>query len=205
MSASYGGYRSKVIKNIFFIQNTILVGLSIVSNYFLFFPGKAITGISDEDWSMYVTEYLGLDTAYDGVDPKNMPWRYKHRRGEYEPSKYHIRLNHMRSFYKEEIPNDANELRVDRWTRAFCMDLFGSIMFPDKTGDSVAAMYLQFIRRLDRPANLNWGNAVLAYLYRQLSEGCLKSVASISGPLLLLQMWSWTRFPIGMPNTYRIY
>ena len=78
------------------------------------------------------------------------------------------------------------------------MDLFGSIMFPDKTGDVVPAMYLQFLYNLDKPQKYDWGSAVLAVLYRQLSEACLSKTDSIAGPLLLLQMWSWTRLPVGM-------
>ncbi|XP_078165509.1 serine/threonine-protein phosphatase 7 long form homolog [Carex rostrata] len=80
------------------------------------------------------------------------------------------------------------------------MDLFGSVMFPDKTMDSVPCMYLQFLRHLDEPWEYNWGSAVLAYLYRELSSACMTTTNSISGPLLLLQMWSWTRFPIGRPK-----
>lgn len=163
----------------------------------LFIAGEAITGISDDEWSGYVEEYLGIDVAYDSENPYNTPWRWKYKQGALSFSKYHIRLAHLRSCFKGEIPDDANDKKVHEWTRAFCMDLFGSIMFPDKTMDSVPCMYLQFLRHLDQPWEYNWGSAVLAYLYRELSSACMSTTNSISGPLLLLQMWSWTRFPIG--------
>jgi hypothetical protein len=81
------------------------------------------------------------------------------------------------------------------------MDLFGSIMFPDSFASGVPIMYLQFLENLGpRSVNYNWGGAVLACLYRELSRACRKSAVSINGPILLLQMWSWTRFPIGRPR-----
>ncbi|XP_078182588.1 serine/threonine-protein phosphatase 7 long form homolog [Carex rostrata] len=61
-------------------------------------------------------------------------------------------------------------------------------------------MYLQFINDLETPQEYNWGGAVLAHLYRELSRACLAGVDTISGPMLLLQIWSWTRFTIGRPN-----
>lgn len=41
----------------------------------------------------------------------------------------------------------------------------------------------------------------LAYLYRQLDDACRRSKtdSSIGGPLLLLSVWSWDRFPVGRP------
>ncbi|XP_078180478.1 serine/threonine-protein phosphatase 7 long form homolog isoform X1 [Carex rostrata] len=81
------------------------------------------------------------------------------------------------------------------------MDLFGSIMFSDSNSSSVSLMYLQFVEDLS-PQGVNyynWGGAVLACLYRELSRVSRYKLASIHGPLLLLQMWSWTRFAIGRP------
>jgi hypothetical protein len=44
------------------------------------------------------------------------------------------------------------------------------------------------------------GQAILSCLYFNLSPSCLETANCIVGPLLLLQMWSWTRFTIGRPR-----
>jgi len=142
--------------------------------------------------------FLGLDPTLDYENPENSVWRYRCRGGEVSFSKFHIRLSHLRQEFEGPIPEGVGEDVVRRWTCAFCMDLFGSVMFPDKTGDAVPAMYLQFLDNLDKPKKYDWGCAVLAVLYRQLSEACLSKTDMVAGPLLLLQMWSWTRLPVGM-------
>uniref|UniRef100_A0ACD5ZJE6 Uncharacterized protein n=1 Tax=Avena sativa TaxID=4498 RepID=A0ACD5ZJE6_AVESA len=48
----------------------------------------------------------------------------------------------------------------------------------------------------------SWGSAALAFLYRQLDKACRRTRAEayIGGPLLLLSVWIWERFPIGRPK-----
>lgn len=106
------------------------------------------------------------------------------------------------------------------------MDLFGTVMFPDASGDGIPMMYLRLLRDFDNPPAYNWGGAVLAMLYRSLCTACQVSyyvvcyliISSISqmkirlitseiqvkakqvyGPVLLLQHWSWSRLPVGRP------
>ena len=45
------------------------------------------------------------------------------------------------------------------------MDLLGSVMFPDSSGDQMPMMYLPLLMDLEQPSSYNWGGAVLAYLY----------------------------------------
>lgn len=52
------------------------------------------------------------------------------------------------------------------------MDLFGSIMFPDSSGDTVPLMYLELVRDLEPDKKYNWGGAVLAHLYFNLYQSC---------------------------------
>jgi Plant mobile domain len=89
-----------------------------------------------------------------------------------------------------------------RYTRVFCLDLFGSVMFPNNSADSVPAAYLTFLDDLLNvpEEGYNWGQAVLSLLYFNLCWSCLEPPGCIAGPVLLLQMWSWTRFPIGRPR-----
>jgi Plant mobile domain len=89
-----------------------------------------------------------------------------------------------------------------RYTRAFCLNLYGSVMFPNNSANSVPTVYLTF---LDDVLNVpeddyDWRQAILSCLYFNLSRSCLEPAYYITGPLPLLQMWSWTRFPIGRPR-----
>uniref|UniRef100_A0A8R7JV09 Aminotransferase-like plant mobile domain-containing protein n=1 Tax=Triticum urartu TaxID=4572 RepID=A0A8R7JV09_TRIUA len=84
--------------------------------------------------------------------------------------------------------------------RALVLDILGSIVFTDTFGDGVPTMYLQFMQDLGQQTEYNWRAAALAVLYRQLSMGAKKGRLEISGPLLLLQLWSWSRLPLGRPK-----
>lgn len=61
-------------------------------------------------------------------------------------------------------------------------------------------MYLQFMQNLERSTEYNLGAAPLAVLYRQLSMCAEKETLEIPGPLLLLQLWSWSRLPLSRPK-----
>ena len=114
-------------------------------------------------------------------------------------SAYALRLKWLRAQFSFVLEDWHNDEIVARYTRGFCMDLFGSVMFPDSSADGVPAMYLQFITDLETPREYNWGGAVLALLYRELSRACHAGADTIAGPMLLLQIWSWTRFAVGRP------
>jgi Plant mobile domain len=57
-------------------------------------------------------------------------------------------------------------------------------------------MYLRFLQDFNTPRNLNWGAAMLACLYRNLSTTSLSRNRTIGGALLLQQHRSWIRFQI---------
>lgn len=85
------------------------------------------------------------------------------------------------------LPVGASDEEVARYTRSFVLDIFGFMVFADMSGGSVPVMYLRFLHNPDDPSVYNWGAAVLAYLYRNLSSVCLTHRKSVYGPLLLLQ------------------
>jgi hypothetical protein len=60
------------------------------------------------------------------------------------------------------------------------MDLFGSVMFADSTGDTIPIMYLELLRDLQKPSRYNLGGAVLAHLYSNLCHGCKVSMLFLS-------------------------
>jgi Plant mobile domain len=92
-----------------------------------------------------------------------------------------VRLNYPGLAY------GATDEDVARYTRAYLLDLFGSMIFPYSSGDSVLVMYLRFLLDFDHPPVYNWGAGVLAFLYRSLSMACMSRKNTIGGPLLLLQ------------------
>jgi len=71
-----------------------------------------------------------------------------------------------------KLPEDAVEETIDRWTRAYIMELFSCWLFPDSSGSTVPACMLQWLRDLADPPQMNWGAAVLACLYRSLCIAC---------------------------------
>ena len=72
-------------------------------------------------------------------------------------------------------------------------------MFPDATGDTASWMYLPCLTDWDTAGGYSWGSAVLGYLYRQLCEACRRSSqnSSLGGYVYLLQLWMWSRLPVG--------
>jgi Plant mobile domain len=59
------------------------------------------------------------------------------------------------------------------------LDLCGTTMFVDSSGDSVPIMFLQQLELLDKQSRWNWGGAVLACLYRGLCHACLVSLLQL--------------------------
>ena len=83
--------------------------------------------------------------------------------------------------------------------------LFGWVMFCSSQGDSCPKQLIPLARSIaDAPLHevpqFSWGSAVLAATYRGLCTGVTKVSAeepiSVGCPLLL-QLWSYERFPVG--------
>ena len=156
------------------------------------YVGPPVTGVSDKNWRPTLRSLLGpTDDWVDERDPDNpedSPWRVTRITIDGVPtvrfSKYAIRLRWLRGEYTSLHPR-SNEAEIKKYTRAFVMDMLGSVMFPDKSDDKVPVMYLQFLG--DMETRYNWGQAILAFLYRQLYLASHVHVKSIAGPLMLLQ------------------
>ncbi|KAL0324281.1 UNVERIFIED_CONTAM: hypothetical protein Scaly_2395200 [Sesamum calycinum] len=66
----------------------------------------------------------------------------------------------------DESPFDA----VLQEARVCVMCIIGGILCPDATGNTVSLLYLRHMEIIDEERPSNWGTAVLAYLYRELSD-----------------------------------
>ncbi|KAJ3700723.1 hypothetical protein LUZ61_004428 [Rhynchospora tenuis] len=159
--------------------------------------GEPITEISDDNWSGEVVEVFGEDD-WDTFPPRRLP------------GTYHLNPEWLRRIFLPAnlvgnpdvrpvlAPNSPPEL-VTRYAQAFMLDLFGSVMFPDHSG-YLYSMFLPIIKDVDNPPQLSWATGMLAYLYRGLCHGSTRKTKEIAIPCLFLQIWAWTRFPIGRPQ-----
>ncbi|XP_034570471.1 protein MAIN-LIKE 2-like [Setaria viridis] len=106
------------------------------------------------------------------------------------------------------MSDTAAAATVARHLEAYLLWLFGWIMLCTSQGNSVPKHLFPYVRAiaespLDDVLQYSWGSAILATTYRGLCMGCGK-VASAKpiflGCPLLLQLWSYERFPIGRPR-----
>jgi hypothetical protein len=95
-------------------------------------------------------------------------------------------VGHVAQFFGRPLPDvEAGEKRRTsgvplRWIREQFGEcppdvdehMFGTVLFPDGTGDTASWMYIPCLWNLDDAGNLSWGSAVLDFLYHQLSEAC---------------------------------
>ncbi|KAJ4747942.1 hypothetical protein LUZ62_082347 [Rhynchospora pubera] len=132
------------------------------------------------DWPDFINTYLGRS-----VDEETF------RSG----SKTAIRISWLQKHFKTRNEDDP----VHYFARAYMLMLVGSVLFTDLSGDSISVTYLPFIVNLEGKT-YSWGSAVLAYLHKEFCRGCQRSTKQIGGPVLLLQLWSWTRFLFGRPE-----
>lgn len=79
--------------------------------------GKAICGVSDDEWSRLIQDCLGIDPPYPEEDLNTGPCKYKtKKRGDEEDvtySGYHWRFAWLRSKFKT-LPNNATDETLDR-------------------------------------------------------------------------------------------
>ena len=140
------------------------------------FTGKAISGCTD-DWSQLIEDCIGHE-VYDGLEWDDNDFYYKKVEHSGKPNekisilKKCVRLVWLRTNFANTdldlLDEQEDQEIINRHTRAYAMELFGTIMFPDANASSVRLMYLQFLEDLGPPGQnyYNWGGAVLACLYR---------------------------------------
>uniref|UniRef100_K4AJ17 Aminotransferase-like plant mobile domain-containing protein n=1 Tax=Setaria italica TaxID=4555 RepID=K4AJ17_SETIT len=99
-------------------------------------------------------------------------------------------------------PQDADAETVGHYCRAWILHLFACVLFPDGTGDTASWMWIHCLTDWHQAGSYSWGSAVLSFLYRQLCEACRRSSGSpsVGGCVYLLQLWMWSRLPVGRPE-----
>jgi hypothetical protein len=92
------------------------------------------------------------------------------------------------------LPEDANEVTVQRYTRAYILELLRGSYFVDKFGEKLHLMFLPMLEDFDATGRYSWGSAVLAWLYRELYRATDPDSCDITGALILVQLWAWFRY-----------
>ena len=67
-------------------------------------------------------------------------------------------------------PQDANDVVVQQYARAYLWYVLTKVVFSDATGNSALWMFLELLNNWD--TQYSWGSAALAYLYRQVRDIC---------------------------------
>uniref|UniRef100_A0A9I9EBG7 Aminotransferase-like plant mobile domain-containing protein n=1 Tax=Cucumis melo TaxID=3656 RepID=A0A9I9EBG7_CUCME len=100
----------------------------------------------------------------------------------------------------QELPPDAEIVSVQRYARAYIMQLIEGFLFADKSNTLVHCMFLQFIFNFDQVGTYAWVATTLVWLYRELCCASNAQSLEIAGPLMLLQVWAYNRFSIVAPQ-----
>ena len=99
-----------------------------------------------------------------------------------------------------ELPSDADVVSVQRYALAYIMQLIEDFLFADKSNNLVHCMLLLLLINFDQTDTYAWGTACITWLYRELCRASNARSLEIAGPLILLQVWAYDRFPILAPQ-----
>ena len=155
-------------------------GCSVLTG--LLIDGRSLTG-----WVR--REYLALCQSLLGISPEPSDIRYSLVRS---------------SWFKEnfsQLPEHVDQTTLHRHTRAYILQLCSSVLFLKFDTGKVSLLFLHYLENIDLIGQYSWGSACLASLYRELCRASrLPAVAQMAGPLFLLQLWAWERFPFLAPT-----
>ena len=155
----------------------MLIGLPV--------DGDVVTGSTCLDWRHVCYSLLGLTFRDIDIDGQC------------------LHLSWLSQSFPTLAP-DADEESIKRYTRAYILQLIGGFLFSGKSSDKVQLMFLPLLEDFEVAGRYSWGSACLAWLYRQLCRASHIDTHDISGPLNLLQLWVWERFPFIAPHRLRI-
>lgn len=105
-----------------------------------------------------------------------------------------VKLKWLRVTFMRDIASDAPQEVVERYTRAYILYLFGSVLFPDPSGNKVNLKWLLFLEDFRKCGQFAWGAAVLAHIYRELGKVSLMGHTDCCCFLALVQVYQNTLF-----------
>uniref|UniRef100_K3YRP1 Aminotransferase-like plant mobile domain-containing protein n=1 Tax=Setaria italica TaxID=4555 RepID=K3YRP1_SETIT len=142
-------------------------------------PGPCVS----EGWRARVATFLGREVEEQGTRTSG------------------VLISWLREHFGK-CPQDADAETVGHYCRAWILHLFACVLFPDSTGDTASWMWIHYLTNWHQAGFYSWGSAVLCFLYRQLCEACRRTSGSpsVGGCVYLLQLWMWSRLPVGRPE-----
>ena len=103
-----------------------------------------------------------------------------------------LKMPFLRAVLDTPFPDNPTNEQIMQRARAYILLLLGGSIFPDASDNAVHMNLLVLLEDFDRCGGLCWGSAALACLYRNLCKAATKGEI-IGGPLMLLQLWAWSR------------
>ncbi|KAI0492252.1 hypothetical protein KFK09_026521 [Dendrobium nobile] len=97
---------------------------------------------------------------------------------------------------------DLSEMDFWRYVRAYILFLLGCHLLPDSSGSEIHLQYLPLMEDIAIFRTYLLGGAVLAHLYRELSQATRPKRANIAGCIHLLQIWAWEHLHVGRPQLH---
>ncbi|XP_058726085.1 protein MAIN-LIKE 2-like [Vicia villosa] len=111
-----------------------------------------------------------------------------------------VNLKRLKDYYPTfRLDDDSSQEIILQKTMCYLILLFGNVLFPDSTGNTVNFMYLRLLMDFTRVSLYSWGSVVLAMLYQSLCKNAKNDSCTFYGCALLVQVWGWWRMPIMTP------
>lgn len=97
--------------------------------------------------------------------------------------------------FEKDFPSTEDVMLNNQRARLIIFILCSVVLFPNMKNNEASFHYLNFLSDLERCEGISWGSAVLTCLYSNLSKASEIDTRLITGPLYLLQIWAYERFP----------
>ncbi|XP_057979572.1 serine/threonine-protein phosphatase 7 long form homolog [Malania oleifera] len=111
-----------------------------------------------------------------------------------------IRMGFLEGDAFRELLAYANVHTIACHARAHLLRLICGVIFSDVSGSYAHLMFLSLLEDFRACHSYSRGSATLAWLYREMCRAAHHSKTQIAGPLRLLQVWAWERFPSFVPT-----
>ncbi|CAK8560637.1 unnamed protein product [Lathyrus sativus] len=148
--------------------------------------GKAINGPSK------VTNDVYMESL--GVKPTEAD------KTEADKNRGSVRITWLENLYEILKYNYApTQKDIILQAKVYILLVIATILFPDKSQNLLHSSWIPFIGDLEKCGTYSWGYACLAKLYREMCKATVKDVRSMSGCVLLLTSWAFTRIPLFAP------
>lgn len=122
-----------------------------------------------------------MDTCL-GIKASEFKKIYKEKDG------FIVSMKWLKETFRGSVTNKSSDEAIARAVRAYLLYVFGSIIFPNKSGNRIPISYLENFIDLNTVNQINWGSGLLTYLYKQMGDASHVKCAKIGGYLTLLQV-----------------